>query len=225
MVVKIVARSQFLGLRAAQFGSLVFSSAVFGRGESGGRTGCLFMAVGAPLFQSFTMSVFVAFYLSMMLGGTDITSRALVLSVIWPLFKGGLVAVIAVGILCIVPVLGTLIVMSPAIQNFLLGVIVFRLGLGHALAEASAHFSLSTSLYPGVWSTIGYLIIAAAVLIRVILYGCVLISVVTKNRVGSELAEAIPLTLAPRFAVLGGLLPLFMNVQHVRLAVDAATRT
>jgi len=218
-------------LVAAQFGFLVFTSVVFGRKESGGRmaAGCLFTALVGPLFQGFIMSIFVGFYLPMMLGSTDTTPSAMVLSLLWPLAKAGFIAVIALVILCIVPVLGSLIAESPGIQYFLLGAVVFRLAVGPALAEASAQYSISSSIYPGFWSLSGYLIIAG-VLVRLVLLGGVLISTIVKNRTASEmgqttsaLIEAVLTALAPSFGVLGGLLPLFMYAQHVRLALFAAT--
>lgn len=211
-------------LVAAQFVFLIITNLIFGRGESGSRmaAGCLFNAVGGPLFQGFIMSVFVGFYLPMMLGANEVMPAVVVFSYLWPLAKAGFIAVIALGILCIVPLVGSLIAESPGIQNFLLGVIIFRLTAGPALAEATQTYSISSSVYPGFWSSIGYLIIAG-VLVRLILFGGAFVSTLVKGRTGSELAETIVMALAPSIGILGGILPLFMYAQHVRLALRAAT--
>lgn len=185
--------------------------------------GCLFTALVGPLFQGLIMSIFVGFYLPMMLGSKEVMSSALVLSFLWPLVKAGFAAVIVVTVLCFVPVLGGLIAQSPGIQNFLLGVIIFRLVAGPALAEASEKYSISSSVYPGFWSAVGYLIIAG-LLVRLILYGGAFASSIAKNRTASEKMEAILMALAPSLGVLGGLLPLFMYAQHVRLALVAVVK-
>jgi hypothetical protein len=212
-------------LVAAQFGFLVITAIVFGRGESGGRmaAGCLFRAVGGPLFQGFIMSIFVGFYVPMMLGSNEVTASADVLSYLWPLTIAAFFAVVALVILSIVPILGSLITESPGIQNFLLGTVIFRFVVGAAMAEASKEqHPISSNVYPGLLATIGYLVIAG-ILVRLILYLGVLISAAAKKRTGSELTESILMALAPSLGVLGGLLPLFMYAQHVRLAAIAAS--
>lgn len=211
-------------LVAAQFAFLVITSAIFGGGESEKQmmAGCLFTSLGAPVFQGFVMSVFVCFYPPLMLGGSGTMPSTVVLSYLWPLAKAGFIAVIALVLLCILPVLGSMIAESPGIQTFLLGVIIFRLVAGPAVAELSQKYSISSSVYPGFWSSIGYLIIAG-VLARLVLFGGALISVVAKDRLRSEQAEAIVMALAPSVGVLGGILPLFMYTQHVQLALHAAT--
>src|SRR6266849_5330499 len=217
-------------LMAAQFGFLAATATIFGRGESGGRqaAGCLFMVLAGLPFQGFIVSIFVGFYLPMMLGSDEIMSGAVVLSFLWPLAKAGFFATIALTFLCIIPVLGGLIAESPGIQTFILGAIIFRLAVGPAMAEASAKYSINSSVYPNIWSSIGYLIIAG-VLVRAILFAGALLSTAIKNRFTSEagqfssaLVETILTALAPSSGLLGGILPLFMYAQHVRLALAAA---
>lgn len=212
-------------LVVANVGFLVMSTSIFGRGESGGRmaAGCLLTGLGAPLFHGFAMSVFVGFYLPMMLGSDEIMSSAWVMSALWPLAKAGVLAVIVVFVLCIVPVLGDFISNSPGTQTFLVGVIIFRLATGPVLAEASSKYSISSSVFPSLWSSIGYLVIAG-LLVRVLLFGGAFLSAVPKKREVTDLVGAILMALAPSFGILGGLLPLFMYAQHVRLVLISASR-
>lgn len=202
---------------AVNFGFLMIVSTVVGEAESGGRmaTGCLFHMIGGTVLHGILMGLMVAFLLPILLGGSSAAPISGIIAQLWSIIKIGIIAVIAVIILSIMPIIGAFIADSPGIQAFLEGAIIFRLLSGYATEEILRVVNVQISVYPGFWASIGFLVIAG-VLVRVIIFGVALLSVPLE---GTALGELVPAVIVPVIGVLGGIVPLFMYGSYVRLSV------
>jgi len=177
--------------------------------------GCLFYMIGAPLLHAMLMSLMIAFLLPILLGGSSVTSFSTVIGLIGPIIKSGIVAMVAVIIFSFIPLFGAFIAKSPGIQSFLIGVIIFRLLSDYAIDQVINEANMQGNVYPGFWSSLGFLIIAG-VLVRLVMFLLVLISTPFEETMFGEL---IPTVIGPVFGLLGGIIPLFMYSSYVRLSI------
>lgn len=95
---------------------------------------------------------------------------------------------------------------------------MFRFLVGAELARLTIGLPESVSIYPGFLASLGYLIIAG-ILVRAALFGGALLPAAAENKGLPNLAEMATIAIAPILGILGGLLPLFMYAQHVRLVL------
>lgn len=191
------------------------------RGQMAPGIGCLFSLLGsllAPLFQGALMAVFTAFLMPVMLGGEGATPVSVVAEWLWPIIGAGLIAVVAVIALCFLPLVGHFVARSPGVQAFIEGVIILRLFWGTEIEKLSLRISPSVSVYPGFWASMGYLMIAG-VLVHILQYFVAYVLSTSKDTVLRDYSELVIMTVAPTLGILGGVLPLFMYVQHVRLVL------
>lgn len=88
--------------------------------------GFLTHMIGGPLLQGILMGLFVLFLMPIMFGNNYITPWSVAVPLMWPAVKIGVVAIIGVFILCFIPVIGTFVANSHAIQSFLIGSILVK---------------------------------------------------------------------------------------------------
>lgn len=197
---------------------MIISIATIGKGDqSGGRMamGCLFHTVGGAVLHALLMGSMVAFLLPILLGGTSATPISAIVSLLWPIVKAGVIAIVVVTILAFIPLIGQLIADSPGIHAFLEGVIILRVLSGYAIDQILTEADVQGIVYPGFWESIGFLVIAG-VLVRVVMFGVALLSVPLKDTTGGEL---MTMTVGPVLGVLGGIIPLFMYSSYIRLSI------
>jgi len=196
---------------------LMIVANMVGEEKSGGRmaTGCLFHMIGGTVLHGTLMSLMVAFLLPILLGSSTAAPITEIIALLYPIIKIGIIAIIAVTILSIVPIIGRFIADSPGIQAFLEGVIIFRLLSGYTIEQMLTEAHVQSNVFPGFWLSIGYLIIAG-ILVRLVIFGLALFSVSLEDTVVGEL---MPIVIGPALGVLGGIIPLFMYSSYVRLSI------
>lgn len=187
--------------------------------SSGGRqaAGCLFHMFGGTILNGILMGFLVTFLLPIMLGGSSFLPFDAAMSLALPVVKVGVMAVIAVTVLCFVPLVGSFIAQSPGIQAFMEGAIIFRVLSGYTINEVLSQANVTGDIYPGLLSSIGYIIIST-ILIYGILFGLSFLSTILKN---DYIEEIMPVVIGPALGVLGGIIPLFMYSSYVRLSVQS----
>jgi len=199
-------------------GAGLFSAAESGSGKAGG-AGCIFMFIVHPLLQGVLISFFIVFMLPVMLGSSSTTGLSDVASMVWPVTKAGIVATVAVAVLCFIPIIGSLIAGSVGLQTFIMGAIVFRLFF--AAIEDEFQMPAGQPIYPSVWNCLGYLVISAILVWLLTMLGALLSSFLeASDHDGASTGTAV--MVGSLLGILGGFLPLFMYIQYVVLAVRAA---
>jgi hypothetical protein len=190
---------------------------VVGQKESGGRmaTGCLFQMFGGTILHGALMGFLVAFLLPLMLGGNSTLPLSYFPSLLWPLFKVGLIAIIAVTLLCFIPLIGHFISESPGVQAFLEGVIIFRLISSSTVEEVLSITHISGNIYPGFLTSLGFLIISGISVYAIVF----IISLLSTYFEGTTTGELLPIVIGPAFGVIGGIIPLFMYSSYVHLSI------
>ena len=185
--------------------------------ESGGRmaAGCLVRMIGGTVLHGLLMGSMIAFLLPILLGGTSAAPISAIIPLFWPIIKAGVIAVVAVTVLTFIPLIGGLVANSPGMQAFLEGAIIFRLFSGHTIDEILTEANLQGPVYPGLWQSVGFLVIAA-LLVRLVVFGVALPSVPFE---GTTKGEVITIVVGPVLGVLGGIIPLFMYSSYVRLSI------
>jgi hypothetical protein len=202
---------------AINFAFLMIVAKIAGEDKSGGRmaTGCLFHMMGGTVLHGILMSLMVSFLFPILLGRSFTTPISVIIASLWPIVKIGVIAIVAVTIMSIIPLIGGFISNSPGIQAFLEGVIIFRLLSGNVIDHILTEANVQGSVYPGFWASIGFLIIAG-ILVMVVMFGLSLLSVPLKYTAVGELMLMI---IGPVLGVLGGIIPLFMYSSYVRLSI------
>ena len=199
------------------FAFLMILVKVVGEGKSVGRfaIGCLFRMIMGPVLHGILMSLTIAFLLPILLGASSATPVSAIIASMWWTIIIGVFAIVVVTMLTVIPVIGGFIADSPGIQAFMEGVIIFRFLSVDAIDQIMTEANVQGSVYPGFWVSIGYLIIAA-VLVRAIMAGLVLLSVRLKD---TALGELMPIVVAPVLGVIGGIISLAMYSSYVRLSI------
>lgn len=196
---------------------LLIIAKITGEDEYGERMamGCLFHMIGSILLHGMLMGLMVAFLLPILLGGPGTTPVSVIVSLLWPIIRIGVFAIIVVTLLCLIPFVGGLIAHSPGIQAFLVGIITFRLLSTYAIDRVLTEVNFQGTVYPGFWASIGFLIIAG-ILVWVVMFSLALLSIPLEY---TTIGELIPVVIGPVLGVLGGIIPLFMYSSYVRLSI------
>ena len=203
------------------FAYLYFIGSIAGKEESGARmaTGCLTYGLGGPVVQGIMLSFLVVFLTPILLGGSETVPLSALAEFWWPIAKAGLIATVAGIALAFIPIIGQMV--GPGIQSFVQSVLVFRFFTTDIIQKILHDNAITGSVYPGFWASIGYLIVAGIV-VRLIFLGVGVVQVSLQERGKGELLEVFTLVIAPVFSLLGGLIPLMMYSQYVRLSIQQA---
>lgn len=193
------------------FGSVRDEADPLGR-EKG--SGCLFYMLGGNLLHGVLMGLTVVFLLPIMLGGSSFLPLSEAGELAFTAVKAGIVAVIAVTLLCFIPIAGRFVSGSQGLQAFIEGVIIFRILAGR-YDDDILDAAESGSVYPGVLTSLFYLLISTA-LVYAILYGFNFLAMVLRS---DRLKKLVPEVIGPALGVLGGIIPLFMYSAFVMLAM------
>jgi hypothetical protein len=202
---------------AVNFAFLMIVTKLAGEDESGGRmaAGCLFHMIGGTVLHGILMGLMISFLLPILLGAKSVAPLSAIISMLWPIMKVGLIAIIGVTVLCFIPLIGGPIANSPGIQAFMEGVIIFRLISGDMIDYVLNKANVQGSVYPGFWESIGFLVIAG-VFVRAVMFGLALLSMPLED---TEVGALIPVVVGPVFGILGGIIPVLMYSSYTRLAI------
>ena len=207
------------------FAWLIGIGLVVGKSESGARmaAGCLTL-IGGMLFQTLLLGVLVLFLTPIMLGGEHTMPLGFFATFAWPIAKACFIALVVSGIFAMLPIIGD----APGLTTFIKGVIIFRLfsvdfiiyllTMEYLRKGATLHVP---NLYPGFWSSVGYLAITAgSVYICILIFAAFEIKI-SRNKYSDEgvVSTLVGMALMPIL----GLLPLFMYANYVTLAIQTAT--
>lgn len=166
----------------------------------------------------------IAFLLPILLGGlatspvfriSEIPGIYGIIALLGPIIIISFIAMVAVSILSIIPLIGRFIANSPGMRAFLEGAIIFRLLTDGPTDQILTEANVQSSVYPDFWTFVGFLIIAG-VLGRVVVSGLALLSMPLE---GTALGELMPIVITPVWEVLGGIIPLLMFSSYVRLSI------
>lgn len=197
-----------------------------GESESGGRmaAGCLTHMIGGTIFQALLLGGLVLFLTPLMLGGDQAMPLRFFTEFAWPIIVSCFLALVVSFAVSFIPIIGRLISGTPGVDTFIQGVVIFRAFsagvIERFLERADIHVA---NLYPGFWASVGYLLLATALVYVCILVFSVLGVTLSRNRFSGEGG-------APSFIVgmalmpILGILPLFMYANHVTLAIQQAMK-
>ena len=193
---------------AVNFAFLMIFAKVYEKNEG---AGCLFQTIGGTVLHGILMSLMIAFLIPILLGGTSATPISGIVAAILPIIIIGVVAIVIVAILSLFPFISH----SPGIQAFLEGVIIFRLMTKYGIEQLMANTNVQVT-YPGIWASIGFLIIAG-ILVRLIMFGFSLISASLEY---TTIGELMPEVIGPVLGILGAFIPLFMYASYVGSSIS-----
>ena len=112
---------------------------------------------------------------------------------------------------------------QPNILAFLQGVIIFRFLSESSISELLKDVKIGTDIYPGLWESISFLIIAYIIGFLFIIFCGITLSALFKRIMPSKneknIEDSVALVLLP-LAGLGGMLPVFMYISYVRLSLQ-----
>ena len=171
--------------------------------------------IGGIVLEGILMAFTIAFLLPILLGGLSVTPISEVIPLWWPIVKAGAIAMLAVTVLSLIPIIGGLIAHSPAIETFVEGVIIFRFFSEYSVNQMLIEANARGSVYPGFWACIGFIIITT-VIVYLIIFGLALLSMPFE---GTVIGEFFLIIGGRVFCVLGGMIPLFMYSSYTRLAL------
>jgi len=201
---------------AVNIGFLMIVAKVSGEDESSRRiaTGCFFYYIGGAVLHGILMSLMVAFLLPILLGSPSAAPISVIIVSLWPIIKSGLIAIVAVTILIIIPIVGSFIARSPGIQVFLEGIIIFRLLSGYAIEQILIEANVQGNVYPGFWAFIGFLVIAGV--LYIVMLNLALLFIPVED---TSIRRLILIVFGPMFGIFGGIITMFMYISYVLLSI------
>lgn len=168
--------------------------------------------IGGTIFQGILLSIVIFYLAPIMFGANEAMPLKSFSYYAWPIAKAGLIAVVSVSILIFIPIIGTLIIRTPGLDGFIEGVIIFRIFSARFVDFSLEKANISSNIYPGIWYSIGYLIIAIA-----LIWGVLFLRAVVKGLSSGSLEAYFGSFIGPKTSVISrsvSLLPLFMYVQY-----------
>lgn len=178
--------------------------------------GCL-AGLGESFLHGILLTIVITWLLPLLLGFGFTTPIGRLYNNIGAI---GLVGVSATAIgffVAFVPVVGQLLYSVPGGWTFVIGVAAFRILVEAALPEIIAQEVPSADIYPGLWESLGFLLIAGLVVLAQLLF----LTYGPKNESRSRLDEA----LGGVVSAAGTLLPVFMYASYVGNAIQAVIGT
>lgn len=122
-------------------------------------SGCLTQIVGV-LFQALSLGLLLLWLLPVLLGVEAYPSWAAVEGFAMLAIRAGIVAALILSLLSFLPWVGTFMGGSPGLELLIGGAVLFRL-LAHPYLEARlGHKIPGSAIFPGLWESLGYLLMA-----------------------------------------------------------------
>jgi hypothetical protein len=193
---------------------MVIVTTIAGRGKSGSRmaAGCVSGAIGGIVFHGMIISLLVTFLFPILLGDSSATPISGIIASLGTMIKLGIFVIVVVMVLSFIPVIGNFIDHVPGIEVFLESLIIFRLFCEVSLEQVLGDTYIQGSVYPGIWSVLGFLIIAG-IITGLLKLSLGLLSIFFEDE---PIRDLVVIILGPAVAVLGGLTPLFMYSSYTK---------
>jgi hypothetical protein len=187
--------------------------------KDGAGPGCLVQVIGF-LFEGMLMAAFLLLLLPTLVGPGPGLSWTQVEPMGFIAARAGILAAIAVSILTFFPVIGPFLAASPGMGIFLLGTVTYRL-LTPKYLEALLGGNINLkNLYPGVWETLGYLLLAL-LLTRLAMLAVMGLGKLLRrhSKQGPDKSGVLLGFFGPALDALGGVLALLMYSQYTYLSM------
>lgn len=191
-----------------------------GDSDSGVRqaTGCLTHLIGGSILQSVLLGLLIFFLMPIMMGGDSITPLPFVKTLAWPIIKASLIALIAIFIISMMPIIGGMVANIPGLDVFLQGLIIFRIFSVGFVEMFLESVGMSADIYPGFWHTIGYFVISIAVSL-LCFFASMALGYSTSDSEG-RVEKTITFLQTMAAANLVNILPIFMYANYVAMSVN-----
>lgn len=206
-----------------QFAWIIGVGMLVSNSESGGRmaVGCLTHMIGGTIFQSLLLGVLVLFLTPIMLGGEHAMPLEFFTTLAWPIIKACFLALVFSFFISFLPIVGRMVTDTLGVDAFIRGIIIFRFFSAVFLERPLKDMHLKVpNLYPGFWSSVGYFIIATALVYVCLFIFAALGTTISRNKYAEDNGASFFIGLG--LMQILGLLPLFMYASHVTLAIQRA---
>ena len=177
--------------------------------------GCLFHNILGTILEGVTLGFLIAYLIPVLLGGKEGTPLIIIINMIWPIIKVSIISIILVLAISFIPIIGQFISVLPGFQIFLQGIIIFRFLSNQAINNILKEANVYGNLYPGFWSTIGFLIIGVIVSLIFMSF----LTLISTRILDEEKSELVTVLLGYIFGVLSGLISLSMYCTYVSLSI------
>jgi hypothetical protein len=174
------------------------------------------MAVGDTALNALCLGLLIVYLSPLLLGDGESASLTTILAQLWPALWAGLTAVVVLVLLSVVPFVGAFVASSPPISSFLTGMIIFHILSRQLVYRMLGNWDQASSVYPGLWICTGLLAVSWIVS-RLALLPLGLILCRYEN---TDLEQLGSVVVRPAIGMLASLLPLFMYMSYVRLAIQ-----
>lgn len=175
-------------------------------------TGCLTMMLGGVLLQSVVNAIFFTMLIPIVLGGAVTLSVRIIFAHFKQIAIIGILGMAASILIGIIPIFAR----SQAVPGFVQGVLVCRL-LAGAGVESVAEHQGTALLYPGLWHSIGFVIVAAIMGFLAIAVTSILLAVLG---ISADDAGPVLLSLMASLGLLSGYLSVFMYMRYAVLSMQ-----
>lgn len=181
-----------------------------------GVVGCIGSAIIAPFLHGIFLTLVVAWLMPIALGGPSATPVGFVLGHFGAVVIAAISAVLFALAASFLPIVGGLVANVPGVMTFLVGVVSFRVLAGSQLESIASEASISNSIYPGVWASIGFLAVTG------ILVSSQLVIANLPLRERHSPTESWDWFLSQLIGIVGGFLPVLMYISYVGNSLSAA---
>lgn len=196
------------------FGTALSKSANSDRAQM---TGCLTYMITGPAVQGILVSFMVTGLLPILCGSDDFLPFSFLIENWWPIAKAGLLTIIVTIILMFIPVVGEFISRTPGTVIFIQGIIVYKLLIHHVLRDVIKYPNLSVDIFPGFWTSIGFLILS---IVFVYIFTLVSIYILLRSKVvDSDTINSLSFITGNLVGVLPGLLSICIYCSYVNLKI------
>jgi hypothetical protein len=200
----------------------LFSWAVLkisGEDENKQNLGCAFNAIFGPFYEGVTIGLFIIMLIPLVFGSGGLPSLSLLFGEFTRIALASAVSVVGIFLLSLIPVIGGLLNSIPTTLKFIQGIFVFRLLFSSPIEIIALSNGYESVQYPGLFASIGYLVIAA-------LLGAAAIAALdtsmrrySNSESDSDIIPTIFDVMMPTVGSFMGLFPLVMYMGYVRLSM------
>ena len=142
----------------------------------------------------------------------------------WPVTKAGIIVIAITLIVSFIPIVGNFITKLPGTAIFFQGAIVFHLLSNSALKALLYESSLSISLFPGLWTSLGFVLFSIfTVFIFGLLLSAVIKTILSKLKILDNYSDqSIDWVIAHFAGIITGLLCLSIYCSYIKLTIIEA---
>jgi len=167
------------------------------------------------LLEGILLSIFIALISPILLGG-DILTFQIFMNIFGQIIIAGVIAALVFTILSFIPFLNF---ESPAITMFIEGLIIFWFLYGRFINMFLDDADIPNNIYPSIIEII-LIIIISLVIGKIISFTSYLVSALLSEKRYGGFVSVIFALLGLMFQLLGGIIPLFIFISYIKLAIE-----